>query len=178
MGQDTGQSSLAEIDVTNFMGDARVLWNITQVTELKQKAKLGGEEIGQHLVCLIRYFVYPGREAEALKYLQDGFDQNISKELMSPLQFITKKVDEDEIESSIYSEPGAICVRYKFPLDEELAMLAEKVEQFDTLNVKLQLKGFVSHSHKNRTNVKVDYAYLNVIGDEMPKSELITGLLG
>ena len=45
-----------------------------QVTELKQKAKLGGEEIGQHLVCLIRHFAYPGREAEALKYLQDGFD--------------------------------------------------------------------------------------------------------
>ena len=149
----------------------------TQVTELKQKAKLGGEEIGQYLICLIRYFVYPGREEEALKYLQDGFDENIAKDLMSPLQFITKKVEEDEIESSIYSEPGAICVRYKFPLDGGLSSLADKIEPFDSVNIKLQLKGFVSHSHKNRTNVKVDYAYINVTGDEIPKADLISGLL-
>ena len=43
---------------------------------------------------------------------------------MSPLQFITKKVDEEEIESNIYSETGAVCVRYKFPLDEEFCSLA------------------------------------------------------
>lgn len=95
-----------------------------QVNQLKKRAKFGGEEIGQHLICLIKYFVYPGREAEALKYLQDAFDENISKDLMSPLQFITKKVDEEDMQSSIYSEDGAICVRYKFPLDEELCSLA------------------------------------------------------
>lgn len=48
----------------------------------------------------------------------------MSKELMSPLQFITKKVDDDEMESSLYSETGAVCIRYKFPLDEQLSELA------------------------------------------------------
>ena len=89
----------------------------TQVTQVKTKAKLNIEEVGNNLLCLIKYYVYPGREAEALKYLQDGFDQTISKEMMSPLQFVTRRHPDDEIESDIYSEPGAICVRYRFPFD-------------------------------------------------------------
>ena len=39
------------------------------------------------------------------------------------------------------------------------------------------LKGFVSHSHKNRTNVKVDYAYVNVTAEEMLKMDQINSLL-
>jgi hypothetical protein len=38
------------------------------------------------------------------------------------------------------------------------------------LKIDLTLKGFVSHTHKNRTNVKVDYSYLNVTADEVPDS--------
>lgn len=69
-------------------------------------------------MCLIRYNVYPGREVEALKYLEVGFNQETMKDLMSPLQFITRQYDdEEECESSIYSEEGAVCVKYKFKMD-------------------------------------------------------------
>ena len=70
-----------------------------------------------------------------------------------------------------------MCVRYKFPLDEEMSQMAEKVEKFDHLRIQLQLKGFVSHTHKNRTNVKVDYAYVNLRADEMPDPDLLNNLM-
>ena len=55
--------------------------------------------------------------------------------------------------------------------------MAEKVEKFDHLRIQLQLKGFVSHTHKNRTNVKVDYAFVNLRADEMPDPDLLNNLM-
>lgn len=41
------------------------------------------------------------------------------------------------------------------------------MSSFNKLKVELLLKGFVSHTIKNRTSVKVDYAYVNLVGDEL-----------
>ena len=50
------------------------------------------------------------------------------------------------------------------------------MSSFNKLRVELLLKGFVSHTIKNRTSVKVDYSYVNVIGDELDAA-LLNNLL-
>jgi hypothetical protein len=46
-------------------------------------------------------------------------------------------------------------------------MILGQLKKFHTLTLSLLLKGFVSHTLKNRTNVKVDYAKFNVTADEL-----------
>lgn len=134
---------------------------------MKAQAKIN-EEIGSNAVFVIRYFVQPGREAEALKYLEDGFHQNIVKEEMSPLQFITRNTEgEDDMESSVYAEEGAVCVKYKIRIDEEDVGFLPNLAELHRLRVEVLLKGFVSHSLKNRTNVKVDYSKVTLVGEEI-----------
>ena len=151
---------------------------VIQVTHVKQKAKLN-EPIGESLLCMIKYYVYPGREAEALKYLEEGFNETLFADKRSPLQFITRKYDDDDVENKIYSEEGAIVVQYRFKFNEEdneeLAFL-NKLSSFNKLKVELLLKGFVSHTNKNRTNVKVDYSYVNIVGDELD-TQLLNNML-
>lgn len=71
------------------------------------------------------------------------------------------------MESSVYSEEGAVCVRYKLKIDEEDLPSIPDLAQLHTLRVEVLLKGFVSHSLKNRTNVKVDYSNINLTGEEI-----------
>lgn len=88
------QQMLAEVDIANYSG-AENVWTFTiQVQKMKEKAKFT-EDINDDVVCVLRYFVQPGREAEAEKYLQLGLDGEIEKQLMSPLQFITRKIDSE-----------------------------------------------------------------------------------
>ena len=59
---------------------------------------------------------------------------------------------------------------------EDLQFLS-KLEQVNKFHVDFQLKGAVSHTLKNRTNVKVDYSYFNLTAEEMLHNELVTSFL-
>jgi hypothetical protein len=41
------------------------------------------------------------------------------------------------------------------------------MEKFHAIKVDVDLKGYVSHSLKNRTNVKVDYAKINISAEHL-----------
>jgi len=103
--------------------------------------------------------------------MQEGFDFPTNSDNMSPLQYITRQAE--EAESKIYTEPGYVCVHYKFDVfnisdsdssdeDEEITTILNRLKNFRKFHLRLLLKGFVSHTLKNRTNVKVDYARFNL----------------
>lgn len=55
-------------------------------------------------------------------------------------------------------------------------MLLDHVGKFHTLQTDILLKGFVSHSLKNRANVKVNFAKIQFTSDHSD-SAVLTGIL-
>ncbi len=86
---------------------------------------------------------------------------------MSPLQYLSSHPPpEQEGNYTITSAPGQISVTYRILQsgmdDETRDLMLANVEKFHSLQLEIILKGFVSHSLKNRTNVKVDFASVRV----------------
>lgn len=98
---------------------------------------------------------------------------------MSPLQAITKNPN-NKGTVDVKAQPGEVVVTYRFlydEIDEELRqMLLNHVGKFHTLETDILLKGFVSHSLKNRTNVKVNFAKVQFTSDHSD-STILTGIL-
>lgn len=100
--------------------------------------------------------------------MEEGYEQKISKLEMSPLQFITRNFEgEEDIENWIYSEEGAVCVKYRIKMNQDELSFLPDLTQLHKLRIEVLLKGFVSHTLKNRTNVKVDYSHVNITGEEV-----------
>lgn len=58
-------------------------------------------------------------------------------------------------------------MKYKFKMDEEGLVFLSNFPKFSKLQTELVLKGNVSHTLKNRTNVKVDYSSFHFTGEEI-----------
>ena len=99
---------------------------------------------------------------------------------MTPLQYITRRPDEEDGVVNVHTEPGTLVVTYRFlsqNFDEEFKQgLLTQVGKFHTLNFDVALKGFVSHTMKNRQNVKVEQAKLRMYAEEAD-SEILQGVM-
>ncbi len=78
---------------------------------------------------------------------------------------------------SIKSLPGEIQITYRFfaaIIDEELKQfLLSNISKFNTFHMNVLLKGYVSHSLKNRANVKVDYSRFQLTADQIESQTII-----
>jgi hypothetical protein len=105
----------------------------------------------------------------------------MEKQFMSPLQFITRNPnDEDYCRVTTVTYPGEVQVIYRLlatALDEETKYkLLANISKFHSLTTNVLLKGFVSHTLKNRANVKVDYARIHLFADTID-SEILKGII-
>ena len=72
----------------------------------------------------------------------------------------------------------------RFFYDEELSEMNQQLEQFmntglnPSTHVSLDLKGFVAHNKKNRTNVKVNYTKVEATSDTFSSAQLLDSLSG
>jgi hypothetical protein len=100
-----------------------------QIPAIKSKANFN-EEIGKDVVCLFKYSIQPGREAEAKEYFEAAINETMSPETMSPLQQITKNPKHFGL-AEVRAAPGAITVLYRFYADE----IDEELRQFLLNNI-------------------------------------------
>jgi hypothetical protein len=98
---------------------------------------------------------------------------------MSPLQYITRN-PEDAGNAEVRTSPGEVVVFYRIKedaIEEELrSIIIGNAGKLFSLELSLHLRGFVSHTLKNRTNVKVDYAQVELKSENWD-SKLIPELL-
>jgi hypothetical protein len=105
----------------------------------------------------------------------------MQKQFMSPLQFITRNPNkEDYVRVTTATHPGEVQVIYRALAsghDDELKFkILANISKLHSLTANVLLKGFVSHTLKNRANVKVDYARIHLFADTID-SEILKEMI-
>lgn len=79
---------------------------------------------------------------------------------------------------------GFVRLLYRFYHQGDFAEMSEHIEQFlasgfnPSANINIDLKGYVSHNKKNRTNVKVNYAKTHVFSNVFSSDKMLDALSG
>ena len=135
---------------------------------------------------MLDFYVESGREKDALQYFNEAAE-NPDEEGLSPLQrMLSKRPKEgsDKGKFVIEEYPGFVRLMYRFyndyDLDEMKQQFTNIVNQGFTpsAHVNVDLKGFISHNKKNRTNVKVNYSRLEMESNTFSSEQMLNTFSG